>query len=177
MQTLTCPIPNNINPLQSNGFMFTILKLPEIQFFCQEANLPGLDLPPATQYTSIVDGPHPGDKLLFGDLNITFLIDENMTNWKALYDWMVGLGFPESHEQFSKFITSRTNPVNPNVSIASVSDAVLQILNSANKPVSTIQFRDLFPTALSSIQMQSTTQDTMYLAGQATFKYTLYQFV
>lgn len=175
MQRLTCPVPGNINPLQSNGFMFSITKYPEIQFFCQEANLPSLDLPPAEQVTPLVDSPHPGDKMSFGDLSITFLIDEDMANYKVLYDWIVGLGFPESRQQFDEFVRRNPGSLNPNNSTSAVSDGVLQILGSSNTPVRTVMFKDLFPVAVAGLQMQSTTNDTTYLAAQATFKYTLFE--
>lgn len=177
MKTLTCPIPTNINPLQNNGFMFNILKYPEIQFFCQEVNLPEISLPPAIFQNPFVKIPVPGDKIDFGDLQITFMINENMDNYKAIYDWLVGLGFPESNDQYKNFIQSKTNALAPNDSTASSSDAILQILGSNNTPVKTIQFVDVIPTALSSLQLQTVTQDTTYIMGQATFAYTSFKLI
>lgn len=177
MQTLTCPIPSDINPLQSNGFMFDIVKLPELKFFCQEVTLPELGAPAANFDTPMVNVPLPGEKLSFGELSVTFLIDQNMENYIALHNWMVGLGFPENHEQYRNFISSRTDAVNPNEALAGYSDAVLQILSSTNTPTRTIQFVDLFPTGLQQVTLQSTTQDTTYLAATASFGYTYYKFV
>jgi len=177
MQSLTCPIPSNINPLQSNGFMFAINKLPNVSYFCQEANLPGLNLPAADMSTPFVDVPVPGEKLTFDEMTITFLIDENMANYIAIHNWMIGLGFPKSHAQYQQFIRNNASGLNTNELITGYSDGVLQIMNSSNNPIRTVQFSDLFPTQLQSIQLQSTTQDTVYLAGTATFRYTLYEFV
>lgn len=177
MQTLTCPIPSNINPLQSNGFLFDILKLPELKFFCQEVTLPSLDAPAANYETPLVNVPIPGEKLTFGEVSVTFMIDENMENYIALHNWMVGLGFPASHEQYKNFINSRTDAINPNELLAGYSDGLLQVLNSSNNPTRTIQFVDLFPTGLQQITLQSTTQDTTYLAATASFGYTYYKFV
>lgn len=174
MLPLTCPIPNNINPLQSNGFMFGINKLPSVSFFCQEANLPGLTLPSADMATPLVDTPIPGEKLEFAELSITFLIDEDMSNYVAIHNWMIGLGFPKSHSQYTSYI--QTNKLNPNELLVGYSDGVLQIMNSSNNPVRTITFRDMFPVELQSLQLQSTNSETTYLAGNATFKYTLYEF-
>lgn len=176
MQPLTCPIPANINPLQSNGFLFGIQKLPEISFFCQEATLPDLQAPSAEIETPLVVVPIPGEKLSFGDLAITFLIDEGMHNYVAVHNWMVGLGFPESHEQYKNFISSRTNELNRNELLSGYSDGTLQILNSTNNPTRTVRFVDLFPTSLQQLTLQSTTQDTTYLAATATFRYTTYRF-
>lgn len=175
MLSLTCPVPNNINPLQSNGFMLKINKLPEISFFCQEANVPSIDLPAAVQASPLIEDSHPGDKVTFGDLNVTFLIDEDLVNYKAVYNWMMGLGFPKSHDQFANFINSQDPNTNLSVSAASVSDGVLQVLNSSNNPVASFMFRDMYPMSLSSLQLQSTTTETTYLAGQATFRFTLFE--
>lgn len=170
MQTLTCPIPSNINPLQSNGFMFGIQKLPEINYFCQEVTLPSLDLPTTVMDTPLSRLPIPGDKLNFGDLSLTFLLDEDMVNYVALHNWLIGLGFPESRTQFVEFINGKSP------AIASCSDAVLQILSSTNNVSRTIRFVDVIPTSLSQITLQSTTTDTTYIAATATFQYAYYKF-
>jgi hypothetical protein len=176
MQTLTCPVPSNINPLQSNGFLFGIQKLPGLSYFCQEANLPGLTLPATEMATPLSNVFLPGDKPQFEDLSITFLIDEQMTNYVALHDWLAGLGFPKSRRQYEQFIESRTDPVTSNDTAAALSDGVLQILNNSNNAVRTIRFVDLVPTSLASLQLTSTVTDTTYLAGTATFAYTYYEF-
>ena len=176
MQTLTCPIPSDINPLQSNGFMFDIIKLPEIRFFCQDVQIPSLDLPCADFHTPLVTIPLPGDKPTFGDLNITFMIDSTMLNFIALHNWMIGLGFPESHLQYKNFLASRTNSLSPVRLLAEASDATLQILSASNNEIQTIRFENVLPTNLQGLQLMSTTTSTVYLTAQATFKYTLYKF-
>ena len=170
MPNLTCPIPSNINPLQSNGFLFSITKLPDIKYFCQEASIPDISLPPAIQASPLYDSPIPGDKLDFTDLTITFLMDEDMTNYMAINDWMMGLGFPKSHAQYTAFIDRQINSYTE--LSAGYSDGTLQILNSANNAVRTVRFIDMYPRALGSITLTSTTDSTTYLAGQATFAYT-----
>ena len=43
----------------------------------------------------LADIPVPGDKLCFGDLEITFLVDENLENYREIHGWMYGIGFPK----------------------------------------------------------------------------------
>ena len=50
----------------------------------------------ATQPTYLKDLPIPGDKMEFEDLNVRFLVDENLENYMEIQNWMRGLGFPES---------------------------------------------------------------------------------
>lgn len=175
MQALTCPIPSNVNPLQSNGFMFNILKMPTVSFFCQEVNIPELSLPTAEMATPLTTAHFAGDKPSFGELTVTFLIDGDMANYVELHNWLIGLGFPESHEQYASFIRNGSDGLNPNPSLISSSDAVLQILGASNNPVRTVQFVNVLPTSLQSVQLQSTSPDTIYLAGVATFTYTYYK--
>lgn len=176
MQSLTCPVPSNINPLQSNGFLFSIQKLPELTFFCQEASLPSISLPAIDTYNPLAISPIPGDTLEFGTLSIVFLVDEDMANYIAVHNWLVGLGFPESHQQFNNFINSRIDGLNRSHLVAGYSDGILQILNSSNNPSRTVHFVDLFPVSLEQIQLQSTVTDTTYLAATASFRYTFYRF-
>ena len=41
--------------------------------------------------------PVPGDKLAFSLLS--FSIDEDMKNFKEIYDWLIGLGYPDNFER------------------------------------------------------------------------------
>lgn len=177
MTTLSCPIPNDINPLQSNGFRFSIAKLPDLTYFCQEANVPRLYLPPANLLTPLSDVSVPGDKLVFGDLMVTFMIDAEMKNYLGIHNWLIGLGFPKSHEQYSSFVRKNTDELNRHELQAGYSDATLTILSNTNSALKTIRYVDVFPVSLESIQFQSTVSSTVYLTGVASFKYTYYEFV
>ena len=44
-----------------------------------------------------------GDDLTFDNLEITFLVDEKLENYRELHQWLVGIGFPKSRTQFSSF--------------------------------------------------------------------------
>ena len=173
--TTTCPFPTNINPLSSNGFNFSISKLPEVSFFCQEVVLPSITLPTFDMNTPLSALPFSGEILTFDDLNIQFIVDQNMTNYIAVYDWLIGLGFPEDNNEFADFINSqdtgysRTNK--------EYSDATLQILGSNNLPVKTVKFIDILPVTLSSLNFLSTNNDVTYLVGNATFKISRYEFI
>ena len=173
---LSCPVPANINPLSPNGYLFAIEKLPSISFFCQEVNLPELSLQDVTQYNPFSKIALPGDVLDYGDLTVQFIVDDSMTNYKAIYSWLTGLGFPESHEQYTKLLEEASIQANSEVARAT-SDGTLVILNNTNSAVQTVQFTDLIPTSLQSLNFISNLQDVQYLIGSATFKYTSYKFL
>jgi hypothetical protein len=172
---LTCPVPTNINPLSPNGFRFAIDKLPELTYFCQEASIPGLTLGDPILATPFRQIPLPGDHLQYDTFQVKFMIDENMENYIAIYNWLIALGFPENYTQYVNFISANQIGVLSELA-KSYSTATLQILNNTNNPVKTIQFNDMFPVALETVTFQSNNADVNYLIGSATFRFSYYTF-
>ena len=111
---------------------------------------------------------------------IRFLIQEDMKNYKELYDWMVGLGFPENYEQSTAF-TQKQEYRFPDVSpdtlkgLGQHSDATLTLLDSNNNPKINIKFIDAFPTSLQGMDFEISTGQTDYMVGVAMFAYTRYE--
>lgn len=175
-RTLTCPIPENLNPLSPNGYTFLLHRLPGLSYFCQEITLPSITLPEITQFTPLTRIPIAGDQIDYDTLRVQFLVDEKMENYKALHNWIVGLGFPENYEQYTNIIDNAAVP-GANELAASYSDATLIIMGNNNTPIQTIQFADCIPESLESITFTSTNQDVQYLVGSASFRYSYYKFL
>jgi hypothetical protein len=166
----------NRNFLSPTGFKFTLNRSPKVAFFCNQANIPDLSLSVATYPTRLGrDVPEPGNKIDFGDLNLTFLIDENLENYMEIQNWMRGLGYPEDlnelyNLQKEYFAKERESAKMMNI----YSDATLFIQNSARIPTIQIRFKDLFPYSLSTLSFDATQTDTEYFTAEVSFKYTIY---
>ena len=173
---MTIQIPENINPLSPNGFLFTLQRLSKLSYFCQEVSLPAITLPEATQLTPFSKVPLSGDQIDFGPLTIQFMIDAKMENYKAIHNWIIGLGFPEDYSQYTTVVGSAI-PASLSEVAQSSSDATLIILGNDNNPIQTIQFADCVPQSLESITFTSTSQDVTYLVGSVQFMYSYYRFV
>jgi hypothetical protein len=93
---------SNRNYMSPVGFKFILSKAPKVDFLCQAANIPAISMGTAVQPTYLKDISVPGDKVLYDDLTLRFLIDEEMENYLAIYKWITGLGYPESIEQYRK---------------------------------------------------------------------------
>lgn len=161
----------NRNFLSPVGFKFTLAKEPKVAFMCNSARIPEITLGVAKQptYLKIIDVP--GEILTYGDLSIKFLVDENMENYMAIHNWLTGLGFPETAEQYKNLTTNDLGIKDPKEAF---SDGSLHILNSNYRDVAIIKFKDLFPMSLSSLEFDATPTDVVFLTAQVTFKYTIY---
>jgi len=179
MANPNCPIPSNINPLSPTGFRLSVSKLPDLVYFCQEVNLPEVELPSIQMPTPLSTVGVPGDMLRFGDLTVQFIIDENLANYKGVFNWLIGLGFPENYLQYQNF--SAQDPAAGGNQfggmIGDYSDAILEILGSQNTPTQTVLFRDVHPISISSLPFTSNATDVNYLIGTATFRYNYYNFM
>jgi len=167
----SCPNPPNINYMQSNGFRITILKAPELNLFIQSASVPGLSLEVQEQPNIFATIPIHGNRVSFDPLSVEFLVDEDMNNWLSIYNWIVGMGFPESHQQYINF----TNKYDGVPRLDGFSDVIMQVLNSSNNVVREIRLVDAFPVTISGIPM-SATSDAGYVTATAEFRFSHYYF-
>ena len=161
----------NRNYLSPIGFKFILSKFPKIDFFCNSASIPDITLGTFQQpsYLKFIDVP--GEKLTYGDLDIRFLVDENMENYAAVHNWLTGLGFPETTQQYRDLIKDASGQRDEKEAFC---DGTLRILNSNYKEVAKVKFQDLFPVTLTSLDFDATNTDVQYFTAQATFKYTIY---
>ena len=169
----------NRNYMSPVGFKLILTKTPKVDFLCQSANIPQISMGTAVQPSYLKDIAVPGDKVLYDDLNVRFLVDEKMENYLAIYKWITGLGFPESIGQFSQLKKDdiRTNAAasdDGDPRYFEFSDATLQVLNSNYRPSVLVNFKDAFPTSLSTLDFDVTTRDYNYFTAEVSFKYTIF---
>ena len=166
------PIENR-NFLSPTGFRFSIKRCPGTTFFCNKANIPDLNLGIAVQPSYLKDIDRPGDKIQFGDLSISFLVDEDLVNYMEIQNWIRGLGYPENLDQFSKL--EKESIIGPSGKFQDIfSDGVLQILSSNQVAKYQVVFKDLFPYSLSTLSFDATDTDIEYFTAEVSFKYTIY---
>ena len=167
------------NFLSVIGFKFALERCPKVDFYCNAANLPSITLGVAEQPSYLRNIPVPGDKIQFEDLQISFMVDEHMENYLEIYDWITGLGFPESIDQYIQLgDDKKLAPENdPNDNFNERSDATLMILNSDYNTSVKVKFRDLFPIEISGIPIDPKAEQQEYYTATARFKYTIYDVI
>ena len=167
---------SNRNYLSPVGFKLSITKIPKVDFFSNSTIIPGINLGVAIQPTYLKDIPVPGDKLTYDDLSLEFFVDENLENYLEVHNWLRGLGYPNSIEEFinlkanDKYFpdTSSKNSFNE------YSDATLTVYNSNFNPIVEVHFKDIFPVSLSSIKFDAKSTDINYVVSEVNFKYSIY---
>ena len=162
----------NRNFLSGVGFKFNLTKFPKVDFFSNSARIPELNLELTTQASYLKNIDVPGERLTYGDFTLRFLVDENMENYQSIYDWLTGLGFPETTKEFADIIKDSDGQTDPKEAFC---DGTLRILNSNYREVAKVKFSDLFPVSLTSLDFDATNTDVQFFTAEATFKYTLYK--
>ena len=170
---------SNRNYLSPVGFKFSITKIPKVDFFSNSAEIPGINLGVAMQPTYLKDIPIPGDKLTYDDFSLEFFVDENLENYLQVHNWLRGLGYPESIQEFIDL--KANDEYFPNTSSKNsfneYSDGTLTIYNSNFNPIVDVHFKGLFPTSLSTIKFDAKSTDINYVVAEVTFKYSIYDII
>ena len=184
--------PSKLDYASPIQFRFKMTKLPQVEFTVQTANIPGIALGSTSFETPLKDIAGVGDKVTYQTLDVSFLVDENLNNYKEIHDWITGLGFPQDHTQFKtlqgtgadRFPGTTANTAARGTSIRQpldeggiYSDATLTVLNSKNIAKTEIRFQNVFPISLGALSYDIKASDVDYLQVQASFNYMYYDIV
>ena len=185
--------PTKFDYASPTQFKFQLLKLPKVEYFCTSVNIPGVTLSNVDIATPLKSIPVPGTILNYGDLEMSFLVDENLENYREIHGWLTGLGFPRDHTQAktlldaakdrfptggkSDAITDAGKVTGSPMPLGPVfSDATLNVLTSKNTANIEVRFSDMFPVSLSALNFNQQANDVDYLSASVTMKYKIYEF-
>ena len=181
--------PTKLDYISPTQFKFSINQLPKVEFFTVAANIPDLSLSDVVIPTPFKPIPVLGQNLTYGNLSITFIVDEFLENYRELHNWLTAIGFPKSREQFKNFRTTTSN--NPSVDkviktdvtavgksipdSAMYSDGTITILSNKNNPIVEVRFSDMYPVSLGALEFNQQATDVEYMTVQADFTYQIYE--
>tara|TARA_B100000029_G_scaffold328156_1_gene320484 strand:- start:291 stop:812 length:522 start_codon:yes stop_codon:yes gene_type:complete len=160
-------IPNEVNQLNVVSFQTNFTRLPNVSFFCQRVNIPSISIGLAQQTTPFSDSPVEGDKLVFDQLNVNFYVNEDLSNYLEIYNWLISLGFSDNYKQFD--LKDKPLNITDNQTIRSDMNIILET-NKSN-PNYSVTFRDAFPVLLGSIELDVTATSAEPIVVDATFAY------
>lgn len=156
----TSTLVENLTYVTPSGFRLIIdsQKYPNAQYTVQTIALPDMSVSAAPFNTPKRNIGMTPDKVEYAPMDLTFLVDEDMKNYKEIHDWILGL------------VTEDDNGVRKQ------RDITLQILNSHANVSNEITFVDAFPITLSSLPFDAGSTTADYLTAAVTFQYSYFRF-
>lgn len=150
--------PANTNILHPNGFIIQITRADTITFFAQRVNLPGLMINNSKQNNPFVPIPVPGDTAQWDNLQISFLIDEDLRNWEEVFNWFTGITFPRDYQQFIDQANETSGP-KPRSEVNMYAQVTVIVLNNQKNPIVEFIFEDCIPANLEGSMLDITQSD------------------
>ena len=167
--------PKNKNFLSPVGFKFVMSRTPNVDYFCQSASIPEVSIGAREISTPVKDYTVPGDKMTFGDLTLRFLVNEDLDNYFEIYKWLKGLTNPMNTGDFQKYLETVDEKGRDSDFTKSMSDARLLVLNSNYQSIASVNFFNIFPTSLTTLEFDASVTDINYFTAEVNFKYTIYE--
>ena len=164
-------VPDNLNYLSNISFRLTMQDAPNLTWFCQSVNVPGVSIDAIDVQTPYLNIPHAGAKVTFEELSVRFIVDEHLKNWTEIYDRIIALGLAEGSENY-RLLKAKSNTTQRG---GTVSTLVLTVLTSAMNPQMEFHFYEAFPITLSALDFDSANTDLEYFTATAGFRYTNYE--
>ena len=150
----------NKSILNKNNFRLLIDKIPTVEYYVQSVNIPGLAFTELRQGAGVgLDAYFPGDKIEFGKLSVKFLVDEDLENFKEVYDWMNAIVPIKDPADYSAYTATQKTSSGLMSGVDSdlnqYSDITLVTNTNKNIPNKFFRFHDCFPTSLGELELIS----------------------
>ena len=168
----------NRSILNKNNFRLLIDRIPTVEYYIQTVNIPGLTMNETILATRIgLDGYFPGDKIQFDTLDIILLVDEDLGNFKGMYDWMDAIVPVKDSSAFQGLVggtsTSTNVTANKKAGLEQYSDITLVMNTNKNIPNKYFRFHDCFPITLGALELQSGA-DAEPVTSAVSFRFSYY---
>jgi hypothetical protein len=152
-------ITNYLSPLE---FQIIIQRLPNMEFFTQKVTLPGISASPIEMPGPLRRVYQTSDRINYEEFSVSFIVDEKMTNYLEIFNWIKGISSVENYNTISKSEDG------------AFSDISVILLNSMKNASMEWTFYNCFPTSISGIDLDTTNTDVIYPESIANFRYDYY---
>lgn len=155
------------NYLSPVGFKINVKRLPNVEFFTQKLTVPGITAGAPETPTPLSNIYNVGDRLVYQELDLSFIIDENMENYRECLNWMESITSTEDLAQYRNLARSDEGIV---------SDISITIMNSHKNANILFTFLNCFPVSLTGVPLDVTSPDVFYPEASMTFRYDRFTF-
>lgn len=147
--------PENTNYLQPTKFLLNFPSITDTTFFCQKVNIPGASVPEIIRSVPNIDLYTPGTRISYGTLDIEFSVNEDLSSWRIVYDWLLD------------------NTIKHEFRYQNV-DAVLTVLSNLNNPKMRVKYSNVFPISLGDIEFDTRLSADDHISTVASFRFDFY---
>ena len=165
-------LSTNLNYLQPTSYKLTIDRenYPNLEYFAQSLTHPGMIMNPVEVPVRKIAGiPFAGSSLTFNELGATIILDENLSSYNEMYNWMRRT---IDNPEVPAIQRSREEGKPP-----TYSDITISILSSHNNKTKQIQYKDCVPTSLGDITFESTATGTEFVTFSVSFRFTYFDLI
>lgn len=145
--------PKNTNLLQPTKYSVSFPEISDTIYFCQKVNLPGVQVSELPHVTPNLDLFVAGTKITYGSFDIEFLVNEDLTSWLYIHNWIKGITTDMNYRAYPKV------------------QAILTIYSNQNNPKFRIKYNDIFPLNLGDIEFDTTLSAEDHLISRASFRF------
>tara|TARA_R110000803_G_scaffold46198_16_gene97136 strand:- start:10020 stop:10520 length:501 start_codon:yes stop_codon:yes gene_type:complete len=161
-------LTNNTNYLQPTGFRVSINRenYPNLEYFAQSVSHPSMELNPVDAPFKRLNVAFAGDKIQHNPVSIIFMMDEDMTAYIEMFQWMERLVNKPQSSVIAKF--------SDNTEIPTFSDITVTVLSSHNNINKIIKYKNCIPISLGDVEFTAVS-DGQYLTFPGTFRFDYFE--
>lgn len=149
--------PKTTNLLQPTKYSVVFPEISDTVYFCQTANLPGVSMVALPHVTPNLDLYVAGTKIEYNSFDISFLVNEDLSAWLDLYNWM-------------KHITTDMKGY-----VKTNGQAILTVYSNQNNPKYRIKLVNIFPLSLGDIEFDTKLSAEDHIVCSASFRYDYFE--
>lgn len=159
----------SLNFFNNNNFSVKLHRLPDVELFCQNLNLPGITLSPITPegHLSGYAALASDSSISIDDLSLTFIVDENLENYISVLKWLLSIAPDDDLENIYK----EALPDNEDLYSTDIS---VFIKNNNKQNIGEFIYKSCIPYQLSGVDLNVT--EGLTITAQLTFKLTRLDF-
>jgi hypothetical protein len=160
--------PVNRNFLSELNYKLIVPHLPTVEFTVVRAIIPEMNMLTAITPTPFSNIPQPGTKSIHKPLRVTYKVDEDLKNYKEVYDWFSYISLKTDFLGYNALTKDTT------LQKGVKSNVILTTLTSAKNANKSFTFHDAFPVGISELRFDSTQTDVLFLEHTVSFEFTYF---
>lgn len=161
----------NYNQLSTHKWKVLIKRAKSFEFFAKKFTTPDVQLPKVSQPTPFRNLPLTGDHLEYGDFSVSFIVDEDLNNYREILSWIRDIGRSRTSTQY-KDLKEKNKSFEDNGIYSEIS--IFSMTNTGN-PNKVITFSKAFPIFIKGLDFDIDVDTTHISELTVSFAYSEFE--